>query len=100
VVMTVRLKDKKYVVDAIDLPDIRKRISKSKYRKRGPIAVKATVGKTVRDEKAKSIRIDAVSGATKYSKKLYAEFNAMAKLAIKEIAAKPNWKKVKLPGAK
>ena len=60
------------------------------------IALTNITGKVLKEHNGKIHKIDAVSGATTYHKKIYTNFNTMARIAIKELAKKPNWPRKKL----
>lgn len=94
--LVVRRENGKYVVTRADIPDITL-IKNEKKQKNVMAAIKGVVDKVVRDEKGQSHKIDAVTGATRYQKRIYLSFDIMAKNLIENMENPPDWARQPLP---
>jgi hypothetical protein len=88
--VVVREKDGAYVVDRADIPDAAL-IKNAEKRGKVTGAVKDITGKTVKSTTGEVSGIDAVTGATRYQARVYASFDLMARAALADLAANPEW---------
>ncbi len=80
----------KVVVDVVDIPDIGliKDIDK---QEKVLEALKGISGTVVQDSSGKSQTIDAVTGATRYQKRIYLYLNKMSEALLTEMNEDPGW---------
>jgi len=91
VVVVVEKKDEGFVIIKVDFLDL----EKIKDQKKKEIIKKAASffeGKIIKKNKQNFSRVDAVSGATRYHKRIYATLNLLAKKIIEEMGKNPDWK--------
>ena len=80
----------KIVVDTVDIPDIGK-IKEMKKQEKVLSALRGMSGTVVWQEKANQQKIDAVTGATRYQKRIYLYMDKMSKALVKEMNSDPGW---------
>ena len=85
-------KDGAYIIFKADIPDVYL-IKDDKKLMKVVSAVKAADGKTVKTKTGKSLKVDAVSGATRYQKRLYANFSLLSRKVVEQMLGKPGWTK-------
>lgn len=97
--MVVQAQDGTFVVRSAEIPDITL-IKDAAKRQKVTGAIGSVTGKTVRDAAGKDITVDAVTGATRYQKRIYSTFNLMARAIITEIGRNPgDWERKPVPAA-
>ncbi len=97
--MVVQAQDGAFVVRRAEIPDIAL-IKDDAKRQKVAAAISSVAGMTVRDAAGKDIAVDAVTGATRYQKRVYSSFNAMARAIVAEMARNPgDWERKPLPPA-
>lgn len=85
-------KDGAYVVHKADIPDCYVIKDDEKFTKVMSV-VEAANGKTVRTKSGKMVKVDAVSGATKYHKRLFLNFSLLSRKVVEQMQANPSWTK-------
>jgi len=90
--LVVRRQGTTCVAETADIPDVQV-IQDAGKRQRVTDAVKSMAGKVLRDHNGNLVTVDAVSGATKYQARIYANFNMMAAKIIEAMEANPAWEK-------
>jgi hypothetical protein len=93
--LAVEEQNGKFVVTKSDIPDISLITGKDKQDK----VLKAASdfsGKVVKEPPGKMVRVDAVTGATRYYSAIYATFNLMAEKIVEEMEKNPPWERKKL----
>ena len=93
--LVVEKQNGKFVVKKADIPDISLITGKDKQDK----VLKAASdfsGKTVKESSGNMVRVDAVTGATRYYSAIYATFNLMAEKIVEEMEKNPPWERKKL----
>ncbi|MBT3192116.1 MAG: hypothetical protein HN341_06135 [Verrucomicrobia bacterium] len=80
------------VVDVVDIPDIGV-IKDVKKQLKVLEALKGMAGTVVQDAEGKSHPIDAVTGATRYQKRIFLYMNKMAEALLSEMDSDPGWPK-------
>lgn len=82
----------KIVVDSVDIPDI-SLIKDIKKQEKVLSALDGISGTVMQDSKGKSHTIDAVTGATRYQKRITIYLNKMSEALITEMNHDPGWTK-------
>ena len=90
VATVVRRKAGELVIGDVLVPDIGV-IKKPEKQAKVLEAVKAAVGKTVETTDGELQTVDAVSGATRYHKRVTTTINFLAKAIVTEMKAVPDW---------
>lgn len=80
----------KVVVDVVDIPDIGV-IKDIKKQEKVLEALKGIGGTVVQDASGKTHTIDAVTGATRYQKRIYLYLNKMSEALLVEMNSDPGW---------
>lgn len=96
--VVVRKGSGKYTITEAAIPDIAK-IKDPKKQEKVLGAIKGSSGKVVKDETGAWVKVDAVTGATRYQKRIYASFDLMARKIVEQIEANPTWERQPLPAA-
>jgi hypothetical protein len=96
--VVVRKENGKYVITEAAIPDIAK-VKDPQKQEKVLSAIKGSAGRVVRDETGNWVKVDAVTGATRYQQRIYASFDMMAKKIVEQIEAKPTWERQPLPAA-
>ncbi len=78
------------VVDVVDIPDIGL-IKDIKKQEKVLEALKGIGGTVVRDASGTTHTIDAVTGATRYQKRIYLYLNKMSEALLVEMDSDPGW---------
>ncbi len=95
VIVEVENSDGDFIVNNIEIPDIN-RIKDENKRKLLIKAGEDFRGKVIRGKNDEPEKIDAVTGATRFNKKMYETVNMLTENLIKEMESSPPWKKVRL----
>ena len=90
--VVVERKGDTFVVAHAEIPDIG-RIAKPEKQQKVIGAIKSVQGRTVRNEAGTYKKIDAVTGATRYHKRIYLYFDKMAAALVAEMVKNPDWPK-------
>lgn len=97
--MVVVRRDKAvYTITQADIPDIAK-VRNAEKQEKVLSAIKGTSGRVVKDASCAWLKVDAVTGATRYQKRIYASFDLMARKIVEQMEAKPAWERHPLPAA-
>jgi hypothetical protein len=80
----------KIVVDVVDIPDI-SLIKDIEKQEKVLEALKGIGGTVVQDASGKRHTIDAVTGATRYQKRIYLYLNKMSEALLVEMGDDPGW---------
>lgn len=91
--VAVTQKDGLWVISEASIPDIA-RIKGAEKQQKVLDAIRAFSGSTVKDSSGTLQKVDAVTGATRYQDAIYLYFNLLAKTAVEEAEANPDWTKV------
>jgi len=87
---------KKYVAKDAGFPDIH--LIKGEEKQKTVLSVvKDLPGKTLRGEGGTVHPIDAVTGATRYTKQVFLTFDVMAKALLETMDAPPDWPRQEMP---
>jgi hypothetical protein len=86
-----------YVVRSAEIPDIGI-IKNAEKQEKVTGAIRSITGRTVRDVSGRDIAVDAVSGATRYQKRIYSSFSLMARAVVTEIGRNASeWERKPIP---
>jgi len=97
--LAVQAADGAFVIRSAEIPDIGV-IKNAEKQNKVTGAIRSVTGKTVRDASGKEITVDAVTGATRYQKRIYSSFNLMARAIVAEINRNASdWEKKPVPAA-
>ncbi|OVE81305.1 hypothetical protein BVY04_03505 [bacterium M21] len=91
--LVVTKKNGIYVVTEADIPDIHL-IKGEDKRKVVLDGARTVIGRTVKDKEGKLVKVDAVTGATRYVKRIFANYDLMARKIIEQMEADPTWEKI------
>ena len=94
--IVVKKEGEKYIVAHAVIPDIAS-IKDDKKREKVLDAIKGMKGLVLQDEKKGFDHIDAVTGATRYNKRIYLYFDKMAEALVHEMKANPAWERKVAP---
>jgi hypothetical protein len=96
--VVVRKEGATYTITDAAIPDIAK-VKDAKKQEKVLSAIQGSAGHVVRSGDGKWVKVDAVSGATRYQQRIYASFDMMAKKIVEQIEANPAWERLPLPAA-
>lgn len=91
--IALRRKDNEVVVDVVDIPDIGA-IKDIKKQEKVLEALKGMSGKVVQDAGGQRQPIDAVTGATRYQKRIYLYLDKMSEALLAEMEQDPGWPRI------
>ncbi len=94
--LVARPDGKKCVLKEAGFPDIHL-IKDEKKQETVRSVVKDMPGKTLRDEDGTVHPVDAVTGATRYTKQVFLTFDVMAKALMETMTAPPDWPRQEMP---
>jgi hypothetical protein len=87
------------VVDAVDIPDVGV-ITDVEKQEKVLSALQGLPGKVIRDDKGSRHTIDAVTGATRYQRRVYVYMDKMAETILHEMDNNPDWPHKPAPSGK
>jgi hypothetical protein len=95
--MVVARRDgKKFVLKEAGFPDIH--LIKGERKQKAVLSVvKDMPGRTLRGEDGTVHPVDAVTGATRYTRQMFLTFDVMAKALMETMAAPPDWPRQEMP---
>jgi hypothetical protein len=93
--LIVRSEDGAFVAEKMDIPDIGK-IKDPKKQKSVMDALVDISGTQVRNTEGKALKVDAVTGATRYLRRIYSYCSLMAENVTEEMANSPDWPRQKI----
>jgi hypothetical protein len=96
--VVVRKLNGKYGITEAAIPDIAK-IKDLKKQQKVLGVIKGSSGRVVKDETGAWLKVDAVTGATRYQQRIYSSFDLMARKIVEQIEANPAWERLPLPTA-
>ncbi len=88
--IALKRKGDEVVVDVVDIPDIGV-IKDIKKQEKVLEALKGMSGKVVQDASGQRHTIDAVTGATRYQKRIYLYLDKMSEALLAEMKTDPGW---------